>query len=126
MANAATLVDTITCIAQNSNSVLEYAVSIDTINSDLTVYTPTTSSNRIFVVGMLQSESNPGNLILKSGATSAKTKTLELAAYQGIYSNVSPGWIYATKPGEALIIQSSMIITNLTLYLREAISLSLR
>lgn len=116
MANSATLLDTIPAQFGRLTPTYEYEVVIDTTSTDLDVRTASSSSNRIFVVGFVQSESNSGNVILKS---ETKSKTLELAANQGIYDKTGPGFIFCSKPGETLTLQASMAIGSLTLYLVE-------
>jgi hypothetical protein len=108
MANTATLVDTIPAsLKNNQGPVFEYEIVIDTVDTDLTVRTPINSTNRVWVVGALMSESTAANLTFK---TTTKSQTMELAANQGIYDKASNGFIFATAPGEALVIRSSAAI----------------
>lgn len=116
MANSATLRDTIPAQFGRLRPVYEYEVSIDTTGQDLAVRVASATDKRVWVIGLIQSENNSGNLILKS---ESKTKTLELAANQAIYDKTSQGFIFCTKPGETLTIQASMAISGLTLYVVE-------
>jgi hypothetical protein len=105
MANTATLIDTVPAQVGRLKPVYEYEVVIDTTGADLNVRAASATDKRIWVVGLLLSEATSGNLILK---TATKTKTLELGANQGIFYEVSDSWSFATKPGETLIVQTSM------------------
>lgn len=116
MANTATLRDTIPAQFGRLTPVYEYEVSIDTTGADLSVRAASSSEKRLWVIGLLQSESTSGNLILKS---QSKSKTLELATNQGIYDKTGQGFIFCTKPGETFTIQASMAITGLTFYIVE-------
>jgi hypothetical protein len=122
MANTATLRDTVLNGTGHSPNgpVHVYHVEIDTTGDDLTIRTPA-AGNRVFVVGAFMSETNSGNLLLKSGST--YTHTLELSANQGMLVPAENHWIFVTKPGEALIAQASMIILSLMLYVVEGVEI---
>lgn len=115
MANTATLIDTVPGQVGRLKPVYEYEVVIDTTGSDLNVRVASATDKRVWVVGLLLSEATSGNLILK---TATKSQTLELGANQGIFYEVANSWIFATKPGETLTVQTSMA-TSFTLFLAE-------
>lgn len=116
MANTATLIDSIPAQFGRLMPVYEYEIGIDTTGEDVEVREASAPDQRIWVIGLLQSETNSGNLILKS---ESKTKTLELGANQAIYDKTSQGFIFCTKPGETLSLQASMALTGLTLFIVE-------
>lgn len=123
MANSATLVDVIPDRRTGLNPILEYEVVIDTEDTDYAIpFADALRANeRVYVVGWKYTDSAANNLTFKSGAS--KSQTHELAANQGMTGAVDEDTFYfATKPGEALIIRASAVITaavgkNLILYL---------
>lgn len=84
-------------------------VSIDTLNSDLTVVAAATGK-QIAVVSFSYVGSSAANVTLKSGSTTRKV--LELAANSGVWKGISPEILFITAPGEALVMRSSAAITN--------------
>lgn len=121
MTSTVTLVDTEpTEVGRESSGVFEYELSLDGVSGAQLVRTPSVGSNRVWVVAMLVSESSAGNLVLKSGSPASKTKTLELAANQGIYDKVNGGYVFSTKSGEALYVDSSMAVSSLTIKVIES------
>lgn len=120
MASTATLVDTEPAYLSNGiGPVYEYEVSLDGVDPAV-VRTPATGK-RIWAIGLLEAETNAGNLILISNSASpSKTKTLELAANQAIYDKVTPGYIFSTKSGEDFALDSSMAIGSITVRVVES------
>lgn len=108
MANASTLTNTIPARVGGLGPVFEYSVSIDTINTDLDIRTPT-GNNRLYVVGVSLQEGTATNFTMKSG--SSNTQTWELAANQGLNFPITKNsYLFATKAGEKLSVRSSAII----------------
>jgi len=118
MANTANKVDDLPVQIGGGIGVAEYEISIDTVNSDLTVRTAPNSTDRIWITGILFSENASGKLVIKSknGATVNKSKTIELGANQGAWEGVKNSFLFATKAGDDLVVQSSMLLTSLTLF----------
>jgi hypothetical protein len=120
MANTATLLTT--CPqgtgASANGPVFALQIGIDTPNTDLTVFTPKSPTSRLFIVGMVMSESQSGSVSLKSG--SAYTQTLSMGAFQGLGLPVASHWLFVTRPGDALILQASMNVSSLVLYVVES------
>lgn len=93
--------------------VVPYTLTFDTVDTDLTVVTP--SSNKMAcVVGAFSSEGTASNVTFKSGTTSYVIP--ELAANQGILVPVSNHAMFCTQPGEALKISVSAAISYMLLY----------
>jgi hypothetical protein len=116
MANSATLVDKISADFGGLSPVYEYEVDIDTVDTDLTVHTPSGNDEMnikkaVYVVGVWLSEGTAANVTLISGSNT-KSQTFELAANQGLSGLTSKGFYFATKSGEALKIRSSAIISS--------------
>ncbi|MBX2861172.1 MAG: hypothetical protein KTR14_08050 [Vampirovibrio sp.] len=81
--------------------------SLDTVDTDLTVYDPP-SKRMACVVGIRMSNSSPVNLTLKSGSDTMVT--LELASNQGLWGGGNTP--LCTAPGEDLIIQASAPVNS--------------
>lgn len=96
-------------------NVVPYVVSIDTVDTDLTVRTAANDKAMVAVVGIMFSEGTAANLGLKSDSGNTYV-TLELAANQGLYLPLSGDVCFATQPGEDLIIRSSAAISSMLLY----------
>lgn len=94
-------------------NVTPYVIAIDTVDTDLTIVTPTGTAMAC-VVGMMFSEGTAGTLTFKSGTTTLMA--LELAANQGLFLPLGDQVYFATQPAEALKIRSSVAITNMLVY----------
>lgn len=120
MANTATLVGTTPRLKQ-AGPVFSYLVNIDTTGADLTIRTPATG-NRIYLVGILLSDSTANNITLKNGSTTACV--LELAASQGLATPVQTGgsdsFLMATDVSTALVINCSALLTGALIHVVEA------
>lgn len=122
MANTSTKFQDIQVGGQHTGPIHQYSVTIDTPNSDLTIYTHTATANRIWVVGLAFSEGTAANLTFKSGSN--PFPVIELAANQGKWDPVTPGSFYlVTEPGKDLIMSSSANITGMTIYLVDGVYL---
>lgn len=114
MSNTATLVDSIPAQIGGVTSISEYELVIDSTGTDLDVITPGVSTNRIWVIGIWMAESTALSLTLKSENTgtntASKTQTWELAANQGLTGLVNNSFLFCTKPGEKLTVQSTAAI----------------
>ena len=104
MANTATQLNPLNMQNGLSRAITPIVVSFDTINSDLTIYTPDKAQKMVAVVGMAASNTTASNLTVKSGSTTLVT--LQLAANQGIYHPIGKP-IFVTQPGQALVMQVS-------------------
>lgn len=93
--------------------VTPYVIAIDTADSDLTIITPSAGA-MVCVAGIMFSEGTAGTLTFKSGTT--PLMALELAANQGLFLPLGSQIYFATQPGEALKIRSSVPITNMLIY----------
>lgn len=96
--------------------IIPYLISIDTVDSDLTIKTPTTNG-LVVVVGLMFSETNAQTLTFKSGTTTQIA--FELAPYQGLYLPLGQQVYLSTQPGEALKIRSSAAFTSALIYVAE-------
>jgi hypothetical protein len=109
VANTKTLIDTIPTRVGGVGPVYEYEIVIDTTATDLTIRTPVTATNRLWIVGIWLSEGTAVNLTLKSGTT--KSHTLELATNQSLIGKTEKDSFYfVTAPGDDLILQASAAI----------------
>jgi hypothetical protein len=93
--------------------IVPHVVTIDTVDTDLTIVTPTGTAMAC-VVGIMFSEGTAGTLTFKSGTTTLMA--LELAANQGLFLPLGDQIYFATQPGEALKIRSTVAITNMLIY----------
>lgn len=113
MANSATLVDIDpTYLPNGIGPIYEYEVVIDTINTDYTIRTAS-AGKRLYVVGLLLNQNTTANVILKSGTSKTRTVPLSLNAPMS-------GYLFYTKSGEDLKIQSSATSTSLIVRCIEA------
>ena len=85
--------------------------------TEATILTPD-AANRVFVVGLIFGETSATNLQFKSG--SSAIFTLELAANQAVYDKVGDGFMFATKAGEALKLESSAVLSSVMISVVEA------
>lgn len=85
---------------------------------DNTIVTPA-AGNRIFLVGFSFNEGTGVTLVLKSAATPNKSHTFEFSANTAVIFRPAPGFIWATKPGDALIINASAIVTSINIHVIE-------
>lgn len=97
--------------------IIPYVVSIDTVDTDLTIKTPSYTTGMVVVVGMMFSEANAQTVTFKSGTTTQVA--FELAPYQGLYLPLGDQVYLATQPGEALKIRSSAAFTSALIYVAE-------
>jgi hypothetical protein len=92
-------------------------VIIDTTGADLTVFTPS-SGKRWALVGWQYTEGSAHNLTVKSGST--ELVTYEFAANQGRNDKIGEGIILSgLAENDALVIQSSVAISKMLMYLTE-------
>lgn len=116
MANAATA-QTALPINVFGVNVVPYVISIDTVDTDLTIRTPANTNAIAAVVGLMFSEGTAATVTFKTGNTTLSG--LELAANQGLYLPVAKQVYIATQPGEALKVRSSAAITNMLMFVVE-------
>jgi hypothetical protein len=101
--------------------VYQLTVSSGEVNTDLLVRGSAGPNVSQYLVGWLGVEASSGNLILKSGTMFSHT--LEMASWQGFGESVGDNWIFGTKEGDGLIVNSSYEISSLLLYLVETTGL---
>jgi hypothetical protein len=122
---ALTLYDTLILQTGDKNSLKVYTGSLGAGTNEA-VFTPA-AGNRIFVVGLLGSDTTPTTLSLNSYNGSVRTAmaTFELglgvAAVNPIQLPPGFGFIAATKVGESLELNSSAAYTGITVYAIEAL-----
>lgn len=106
---ALTATDTIPASVGGLGPVFEYETNLSAgVDKDIKAASSTTS--RVWVVGLLMSEGTATNLTIK---TLTKSITIELAANQGIYDKTGKGFIFAGKPGETVTFSSTADVTGL-------------
>lgn len=116
MANSSSLVDNLPVYFDTGvGPIEEREVVIDTINTDLTLKTGV-AGQRYFVVGLLLNQAATANVILKSGSSISRTTALTLN------SPVS-GFLFVTKDGEDLKIQSDTASTSIIVRIVEVESI---
>ncbi len=128
MANAATLIQTIPCSFSSSgfSNVYQYAVAFDTLSSDLTIHTPSSSEMRSAVVGIYYAEADAHNLIFKSASTTLVTLQMPASSGQLKGLGIGDGALVVAKAGEALIAQvTSAVISSMLVYVAEIPKLGL-
>ena len=128
MANTAT---TLTAIPMAMSSgrmgfskVTPVVCTFDTTGADLTVFTPTLSTNYAAIIGMIYEEASAHTLILKSGTTTYVT--LERTSYDGVGLPLGTGGFFIIGAiGEALKIQcGTAAVSSMLLYCVEFPSLN--
>lgn len=116
-ANSATARTALPIRIGGASPVVPYTLTFDTVDTDLTVVTP--SSNKMAcVVGVFGSEGTASNVTFKSGTTAYVIP--ELAANQGMLVPVSNHALFCTQPGEALKLSVSAAMSYLLLYVIQA------
>ncbi len=93
--------------------------SFDTTGSDLTVFTPTVSTNYAAIVGMVYQEASAHSLTITAGSTALVT--LEVPASGGLVkSSLCDGPLIVGGQGEALKIQcGTAAVSSMLLYCAE-------
>ena len=114
MANSATLYSTLPINCYGATSVYLYLISIDTINTDLTIRTPA-AGKMVAVVGFMQDESNAHTMLFKS----ADTTIIRMEKAGDHHLPIGGGIVFAGARGEALKIQSTAAIDLITMYVIE-------
>lgn len=115
MANAASKIAE---TAMSGKTIIEYRISIDTVDTDLTIHTPA-SGNQVFVMNVIGSDSTAANITWKSGSSTTIVPP-ELAANQGLWGKVNRDeFCFFTAINGALVIQSSAAITGLLVHVYE-------
>lgn len=109
---------------QGFSQVTPVVCTFDTTGSDLTVFTPTLSTNYGAIIAMLYESANAHNLILKSGTTTYVT--LERTTYDGMGAPLGTGgFLIVGGRGEALKIQcGSAVVASMLVYCVEFPSLN--
>lgn len=92
-------------------------VTIDTINTDLTIHTPD-SSRFVALMGINYAESSAHNITWKSGSNTLSVWEVGAGGNNGVYIPVYKP-LLSTNRGESLIISSSANITTMLLYVVE-------
>lgn len=110
MANSATAKTPINVSVWGQGTVIPYEVTIDTVDTDLTIRTPA-SDKQVGIVGINYAEASAHNLTFTSG--SDLEVTFELPANSGISMGISKAeMLYCTQKGSALKIKSSAAISG--------------
>lgn len=110
MANTATEKTGLPVAVWGQGVVFPVEVAIDTVDTDLTVFTPATGK-MVGVVGINYAEATAHNLKFTSG--SDLEATFEMGANSGIAQGISKTELfYCTQPGDALKVQSSAAISG--------------
>lgn len=113
MANSSSLVDKDPSYLPNGlGPVEEHEVVIDTTGSDYTLKTGITGK-RFYVIGLLLNNAATATVILTSGSSKSRTTALTL-------NQPLSGYLFYTKSGEDLKIQSNTATTSLIVRLIEA------
>ena len=120
MPNSATLQDTYELRPEHLGYVSEYKIVVTDTGQDIVVLTPS-ANNRVNILGVLYAEHNPIDLLLKSSASPSKSHTFEMSANQGLIGTIDnvKERLWATKPGEPLVIQSTGEVTSMIFYVTE-------
>ena len=119
MANTATLVSTSSITIAGVDVVYGYAIAIDTINTDLTIRTPA-ATKMIGVVGWVHRENAAYDFSFKS-SPSTTLVTIETASTTSpVPVLIGQGVLAVTVPGQALIVQSTVVVTSMLLYVIES------
>jgi hypothetical protein len=121
MANAATVLNASMPIGWEN---CQYAIktsaiklTFDTINTDLTIYTPS-AENYVAITGLSIAEATAGNLTFTSGST--VINVLELPANYALIHKLGEGVLLTTiAAGDALKIQTSALLTTALIYVQE-------
>lgn len=119
MANTATAQTALSIGVAGANQVIPYVISLDTTGADLTIRTPATG-NMVGIVGLAYREASAHNLTIKTGSTTLLVA--EFAATDaGTFIPIGSGGLLAvTAKSEALVIQTSVIITSMLMYVVES------
>lgn len=86
--------------------------------STLTIHTPSSATNKVWLVGLSFCSDTPTNLTWNSGAS--EIVTWKLAANQGAADKVSEGTQLNTKVNEALTLTSSADVSSILISVVEA------
>lgn len=116
MANVANKLPAITSRRWPGKGVFPVLVSIDTLDEDLTVYTPAAGASAA-IVGWQYAVAAAHGLTVKSGATSLVT--YQMPANSGRNDAIQGDPIIEGGVGEALKIASSAAIPSMLLYVAE-------
>ena len=128
MANAATARTAIPMAMstgrQGFSQVTPVVCTFDTLDSDLTVYTPALNTNYAAIIGMLYEESSAHTLTIKAGSTTLVT--LERTTYDGSGFPLGTGGFFVVGGlGEALKLScGTAAISSMLLYCCEFPSLN--
>lgn len=114
MANSATVKEKLDISVTRTAASL-ITVTIDTVDTDLTIYTPA-SDNYAIITGIQYAISSSHNLTIKSG--SDILVKFERGDTSGLSVPLADAWLIGAK-GEALIIASSAAIDNMCVYVEE-------
>ena len=117
MANTSTALHTIPNRSGKAGPIRNYLVAIDTVDTDLDVYTPS-SDQLVYVVGLSFCDATAANVTFKSNTTTMLT--LELAANEGFTKAVDDGFWIATEKGKKLVVSSSAAISSMLFQIVEA------
>lgn len=122
--NTAGLKDPVEVYGWGSVQVRKALVRLDTINSPLTILTPT-SSNRICIVGAYWLEDHTTTITFMSGNNDEWVNIYD--ANQG-YSHPpsADSYLYCTNPGEALKVKATAVVNTMMLDLIETNRVILR
>jgi hypothetical protein len=121
MANTSTLVGTLPISCYGSSAVYMYTVTIDTVDTDLTVRTAAAGKMHA-IVGLVHDDNTNHIMTFKSGTTSI-ARFEKTASYQ---FTIGGGIMLATKPGEALVIRSTAAVDLLLVYVLETDQILIR
>jgi len=116
-ANTATAQTALPIRIGGAGNVVPYVVAIDTTGNDLTIVTPA-AGKMACVAGIYTSETSATNITWKSGSTTLAIP--ELAANQGQLMPLGSQVLFCTQPGEALVMQASVAISNMLIHVVQA------
>lgn len=128
MANTATTLTAIPMAMasgqQGFSQVTPVVCTFDTVDSDLTVFTPALTTHYAAIVGMLYEEASAHTLTIKSDTTTLVT--LERSAYEGVGLPLgTSGFIVVGALGKALKIRcGTAAVSSMLLYCVEFPSLN--
>lgn len=128
MANVATTLSAIPMAMssgkQGFSQVTPVVCTFDTLNTDLTIFTPALATNYAAIIAMLYEEASAHTLTLTSGST--QYVTLERTTFDGIGLPLgTEGFIIVGGLGQALKIQcGTAVISSMLVYCCEFPSLN--
>lgn len=117
------IMTTIPCTREPSenNNVTPIKVNFAIIDTDYTIATPSDSSKRIVLCGMVYQEADAHTLTFKSASNIIAT--LQRTTFDGNWNGISKEAFLVTEPGEALTVRSSVLIVDILFYTFECTKL---